>query len=300
MLNKSLISITDLNREEINSIFDLASKGKTIFSKYNNALKGKILGSIFFQSSTRTQFSFQSAFIRLGGNYIGCTDINQIRCGTPYFESMDDFAKILNYYCDIVVMRTQYTSEAYAFHKNLNIPFISAGNGTYEHPTQALTDLFIINKLFKNIDGQKILIIGTPRQRTINSLLLGLNMWENINIYFLCQDGIDLLPDIKNKINNIKVSFFYSWDALFDSGILSTISTIYIGEILYKNSQEYDYILTKQILDTKFSKYVQILSPLPRTTELSMCVDSHNGAKYFLQAQLGLYIRASLYLHYFI
>lgn len=300
MFNKNLISIKDLNKNDIDTLFLLASKGKSIFSEYNNTLKNKILGSIFFQSSTRTQFSFQTAFLRLGGNYIGCNNINQIRCGPPYYESTEDFAQIINSYCDIVVMRTQNADDTRIFDNNLSIPFISAGSGNNEHPTQALIDLFTIDTLFNGVDSQTILIIGTPRQRAINSLLLGLALWKNIKVYFLCPKGIDLFPSIKNNVSNIEITFFHSWEELFSASISFDISTIYIGEIVYDDFPTTNYILTKKILDSKFSKDVQILSPLPRTTELAKSVDSHKGAKYFFQAQLGLYLRASLFLNYFI
>lgn len=300
MKKNNLISINDISKTEILEIFELANYSDRLFSKFKSPLSGKILGTFFFQSSTRTQFSFQSAFVRLGGNYIGCSDINSIRCSYPYFETMDDFSKIISNYCDIIVMRSGNEEEMNLFINSATIPVISAGCGRLEHPTQALIDLYSINKFTGSISNNNILIIGTPNQRTINSLLLGLNLWTNIEVLILCQEGCSLRNSIESKLTNVKVHTFASWDELIESKRLTTISIIYIGEIYDETSSTNQYILNRKILSEHFSKDVIILSPLPRTNELSKDVDYHVGAKYFSQAKMGMYVRAGLLLNYFI
>ena len=300
MKHNNLISINDLSKDEILDIFHMADYSDKIFTKHQQPLSGRILGSIFLQPSTRTQFSFQSAFIRLGGNYIGCSDASQIRCSYPYYESMGDLAKIVSNYCDIIVLRSNNEYDVRSFVNNSSIPVISAGSGMYEHPTQALVDLYTIIKLLGRIDNQKILIIGTPNQRTVNSLLLGLNLLSNIEVNILCQKNVFINCDIKKKLLNVKTYLYHSWDDLIASNKLPNISIVYVGEIFYDTIATNEYIITSDILKKYFSKEVIILSPLPRTNELSRDVDIHKGAKYFLQARLGLYIRAGLYLKYFI
>ena len=103
---KKLISILDLSIDEIDKIFSIADIEKKLYQQYNNALEGKMLGNFFFQPSTRTQFSLQAAFMKLGGKVISCSDINQTRSGPPYFEPLDDMGHIVSSYCDIVAMRT--------------------------------------------------------------------------------------------------------------------------------------------------------------------------------------------------
>lgn len=296
----NLISINDISKSEMMEIFELADYSDKLFAEYKLPLSGRVLGTFFFQSSTRTQFSFQSAFIKLGGSYIGCSDISQTRCGYPYYESMDDFAKIISNYCDIIVMRSTDEKEMSSFIDNATVPIISAGCGKVEHPTQALIDLYITKKLFGTIDNNTILIIGTPNQRTINSLLLGLNYWTNIEVLILCQKEYVLKKSVVEQLTNVTVKYYSSWNDLIESKRLSTISIIYIGEIYHENTPTNEYILSKELLTKYFSKDVIVLSPLPRTNELAKDVDTHAGAKYFLQAQMGLYVRAGLFLKYFI
>ena len=300
MREQNLISLLDMGKDDISELFEYASYGQELLIKYNSILKGYILGSLFFQPSTRTQFSFQSAFLRLGGNYIQCSNASQIRCGPPYYESMSDFGKIISNYCDIAVIRTSNEQDMYDFADSVSIPVISAGNGNTEHPTQAIIDLFTIYKLFGKIDSQNILIIGNPTRRAINSLMLGLNMWSNIHVSILCEEGVELNLNIKNQTKNLVIDIYHSWDELIEQQCLTDITIIYVGEIVHRSYMPGKYTLTIQKLEKYFSKYVQILSPLPRTEELSKCIDRYSGAQYFLQAKLGLYVRASLYLKYFI
>lgn len=299
-MKNNLISIKDISISDILEIFDFADYSDKLFTEYKYPLCGYVLGSFFFQSSTRTQFSFQSAFVKLGGNYIGCNDINNIRCSFPYYETMDDFAKIISNYCDIIVMRSNQEKDMNLFIENATVPVISAGCGYTEHPTQALIDLYTIYKLHGNISKNKILIIGTPSQRTINSLLLGLNNWSDIEVFILCQKNRDIEPYIKKQLKNITVKIYTSWDELIDSNMLRSVSVIYIAEIYYDVNPTNEYKLSEKILYEHFDKNVIILSPLPRTNELSRDVDRHIGAKYFLQARFGLYVRAGIFLKYFI
>ena len=299
MLSKNLISINDISKSEILEIFDLADYSSEVFSKHKLPLRGYVLGSFFFQSSTRTQFSFQSSFVKLGGSYLGCNNRKEIRCSYPYYESMDDFAKIISNYCDIIVMRSDDEEEMKQFIESAEVPVISAGCGKQEHPTQAILDLYTINKLLGRVSNISLLIIGTPSQRTINSLLLGLNLWENVEVLILCQEGDTIEENIKKQLNNVSVQLFSSWHDLIYSGKLLHINIVYVGEIYYDVCPTNYYTLNDHILKNYFSPNVIILSPLPRTNELSKEIDCQRGAKYFWQAKKGLNIRAGIYLKYF-
>lgn len=212
---------------------------------------------------------------------------------------MDDFAKIISNYCDIIVMRSDNEEEMRQFIESAEVPVISAGCGKQEHPTQAILDLYTINKLLGRVSNISLLIIGTPNQRTINSLLLGLNLWENIEVLILCQEGDTIKENIKKQLNNVSVQLFSSWDDLINSGKLLHINIVYVGEIYYDICPVNHYMLNDHILKNYFSPNVIILSPLPRTNELSKEIDYQRGAKYFWQAKKGLNIRAGIYLKYF-
>ncbi len=300
MRDKNLVSIKDIDRKDILEIFELADYSEKLFTDNKQPLSGRVLASVFFQPSTRTQFSFQSAFLKLGGGYINCSDIEKTRCGHPYYESLDDFSQIISNYCDIVALRTENPNVLQVFLNNSTVPIISAGVGRDEHPTQALIDLFTIKSIWNSIDNQKILIIGTPEQRTINSLLLGLDFWSNIEVMILCQENSKISPLVTKQLRNVKTTLYHSWEDLICSNNLLMVSTIYVAEIYHSNAIETTYQLNYDIINKYFSKDVVVLSPLPRTNELSQDVDDFNGAKYFLQAKFGLYVRAALYLKYFI
>ena len=143
-MNKNLISILDITKTQMEEIFSVAKAKDKLFEKNYNALSGKILASLFLQPSTRTQLSFQSAFLKLNGKTIGFSDINHSRSGPPYYEPLDDMGIIVSNYCDIIVMRTIDATYMDEFLKGTSVPVISAGSGNIEHPTQALTDLFTL------------------------------------------------------------------------------------------------------------------------------------------------------------
>lgn len=293
---KKLVSIEDISKHDINKLFEIANTKKQIYSSYANALNDKILGSLFFQPSTRTQLSFQSSFVRLGGDFIGFSDINESRSGPPYFEPLDDLGKIISLYCDIVVMRTIDQTKMTDILKTISVPIISAGSGNVEHPTQALTDFFTIYKCHGDISNNNILIIGTPRQRTINSFLIGLNNWENINIYILCQDGIRVPSYVTEKLRKHKIQYFESIEQLMSSNVLKNISVLYMDKIFYETERHNRFVLEESQWN-QFSKDMIILHPLPRTQELPIFVDKMPQANYFFQAENGLYVRSALYLH---
>lgn len=297
-MSKKLVSITDISKDDINKLFEIANARKQIFSSYANVLNNKILGSLFFQPSTRTQLSFQSSFVRLGGDYIGFSDINESRSGPPYFEPLDDLGKIISLYCDIVVMRTIDQCKMTDILKTISVPIISAGSGNVEHPTQALTDFFTIYKCHGDISNNNILIIGTPRQRTINSFLIGLNKWDNINIYILCQDGIRVSSYVTEKLTKHKIHYFESIEQLLASNIIKDISIVYMDKIFYETEKHNHFVLEKSQWDL-FSKDMIILHPLPRTQELPIFVDQMPQANYFFQAENGLFMRSALYLYMF-
>lgn len=300
-MNKNLISILDITKTQMDELFLSAKDRDKLFEKNYNALSGKILASLFLQPSTRTQLSFQSAFLKLGGKTIGFSDINHSRSGPPYYEPLDDMGKIVSNYCDIIVMRTidaTYTDE---FVKGASIPVISAGSGNIEHPTQALIDLFTLTDLLgSDLSGINVLIIGTPRQRTINSFLLGLSNWTDVRVHILCQSGIELMESITNKLlNKIDILYYSSLNNFLEQGISHNINVIYMDKIFKETYVYDDFIMTPAQLYQNFTKDTIILHPLPRTKELPKYFDEFPSSKYFIQAYNGLYVRGALFLSYF-
>lgn len=297
-MKHNFLSILDLSKTEQLEIFYLADMGKELFKNYAHSLDGKVLASLFFQPSTRTQFSFQSAFLKLGGSIIQCSNINETRSGAPYYESIGDMARIISNYSDIVVMRTENNSQTVEMDTNIGIPFISAGSGNVEHPTQALTDLYTVRQCFGSLDSHNILIIGTPRQRTINSFIKGMSLWNKQHYHILCQDGVCINKDVKNSLGDSNVTYYSSWNDIYEAEIYKNISIIYIDKFFYETNRHSLFVPDEKMFKTHFSKEAIILHPLPRTQELPCFFDDLNSAKYFIQAKNGLYIRSGLFLQY--
>ena len=297
----NLISINDITLNEMYSIFERAKLGDNIFKEYYGYLKDKVLASLFLQPSTRTQLSFQAAFTKLGGTYLGFSDINTSRSGPPYYEPLDDMGRIVSNYCDIIVMRTINATYTSALLEGANVPVISGGSGNIEHPTQALTDLYTLTThIGNNLAGLSILIIGTPRQRTINSFLLGLSNWQNITIHMLCQSGVTLSDFVlENLTSSLNIYYYPSKDSFLESGYAHKIDVIYMDKIFNETTEYNEFSFTEHELYYSFRKDIMILHPLPRTKELPKKFDKHPGALYFSQAKNGLYVRASLFLSYF-
>lgn len=298
MISSNLISILDLSQKQQLEIFELAQKGDLLFKIYRHALDGKVLSSLFFQPSTRTQFSFQSAFVRLGGQYIGCSDINHTRSGAPYYETIQDLGVIISNYCDIIVMRTIDAVQTEQLALGAKVPFISAGSGNVEHATQALIDLFTIKNLLGCLTNLDILIIGTPRQRTINSFIKGMSLWGENHFHILCQSGIEIPLDVKLKLGNSKISYYHAWSEIYDSNIAPKISVIYADKIFYETQYHTKFVPNEVDFKSHFTSDVVIMHPLPRTAELPKFIDCLNGANYFQQAKNGLYVRSALFLKY--
>ena len=282
----NLLSINDLSQKEIIQIFKLADLGNNLFIKYQGALKNKILATLFFQPSTRTQLSSQSAFIKLGGQCIGFSNIEDSRSGSTYHESMYDLGNLLNSYCDLVVMRCCDEQQIYDLATSCSVPIISAGHGDIEHPTQALVDLYTLWSLYKTIDNLNIIIIGTIPSRSMNSLIEGLNKFNNNKIFLIgnneknsFKSNVSIYSDISSFIKDYKD--------------YNKINAIYLTEI--KQCSNYkDYIISKEQIE--LFQNAKILSPLPRTNILPRYFDFFSHSYYFREAQNAIYIRAALYL----
>lgn len=300
MLSNNLISILDISTEQQLKLFEIADQGDQLFSAHRHALEDKVLGSLFFQPSTRTQFSFQSAFVRLGGQYIGCSNINETRSGAPYYEPIRDMGAVISSYCDIIVMRTIDDLQTGQLVQGTSVPLISAGSGNVEHPTQALTDLYTIRKSLGSLTNHEILIIGTPRQRTINSFIKGLAVWGENHFHILCQEGIEVSAAVQESLRTSKITYYHTWAEVWKANIANQIAVVYIDKIFNETHQSSDFIPVEQEFISHISPDAIILHPLPRTAELPYFMDSLQGASYFRQAKNGLYIRAALFLQYLV
>lgn len=284
---KNLLTIDELSSNEIIEIFKLADLKEQLFVKYKDVFQQKILATLFFQPSTRTQLSSQAAFIKLGGQCIGFSNIEDSRSGSTYYESMEDLGSIIESYCDLVVMRCSNSKQLYDLSRTCHVPVISAGHGDDEHPTQALIDLYTLWSLYKKIENLNIVIVGTTPSRSMNSLILGLSKFKNNKIFLIGNNE-------KTISNNSLITYFTNVSSFFNNYLqLNKIDAIYLTEI--KNCPcPQEYIFTNKQLE--LFDHAKILSPLPRTNILPKTIDTCSHAYYFKEAKNGIYIRAALYI----
>jgi aspartate carbamoyltransferase catalytic subunit len=291
-----IISIRDLNREKLEEIFH--STEKIIQMDPNNIreiARGKTLGYLFFEPSTRTRLSFQAAMASIGGTSIGIDDIKY--SSTQKGESLSDTIRIMSIYSDVLILRHPKDGSSRFAATVSDKPVINAGSGTEEHPTQAIQDLFTIKKEKKKIDGLNIGIVGDLKYgRTVYSLLYGLGNYD-VNVHLISPETLKIRSDSVYEIKK-RLSFTESTDL---ESVIDDLDVIYVTRIQkerFPDEEEYLKVKGSYVIGLDMVKKMKsdaiILHPLPRLDEISDDVDTTSNAKYFKQAEYGKYTRAAL------
>lgn len=293
---KHVLSAGQYTRESLDELFDLASKIKANPERYSKAIEGKIVATMFYEPSTRTRLSFETAVLRLGGQVIS-TENASANSSVKKGETLKDTVKVLQNYADAIVIRHSDVNSATDAASVATVPILNAGSGKGEHPTQALLDMYTIREKRGSIDGVKVAILGDlVYGRTIHSLIKLLALYKNVEIYglskkdfMLPQEYIDFL-----KEKNINYTICNNFD-----DIPKDVDVMYHTRIQQERFEgdfgKEEYIINKEILN-KFSKNTIVLHPLPRTGEIAEDIDDDPRALYFEQAGNGLYIRMALLL----
>lgn len=284
----------------LDKILSLAAKMEVQVKqgKVEKVLADKIIATLFYEPSTRTRLSFESAALRLGG---GVISVENAKASTSYVkgESLEDSIKMVNCYSDVIVLRHPETGTAERAAKSSSTPVINAGDGGNEHPTQALLDLYTIKKELGRLDNLKIVFGFDPKHsRTIRSLSRLLTIFPNNRLIFICPKVLrpsdDLMKEIKHSGTPVEIS-----DTLENIGQADVIYLNRLQEERFENRHEFEsnrklYVLKPEHL--KNSKAI-VLDPLPRIDEVDLGVDQLPNARYFQQAQNGLYVRMALFLY---
>ncbi|MHA1485658.1 MAG: aspartate carbamoyltransferase [Promethearchaeota archaeon] len=292
---EGIISAKDFTREDIDYIL---KKAKGVMHNKNNSevLKGKILATLFFEPSTRTRLSFESAMYRLGGNVIGfhTGDVSSIKKG----ESIADTIRTVENYSDCIVMRHHLEGAARLAAKFAKIPVINAGSGSGEHPTQALLDLLTITEEGHSLDNLNIGIMGDLKfGRTVHSLSILLSNY-NANIYFISPRDLMLRKRDKDFLQQRQVKYK---ELEKYREILSILDILYITRIQkerFADIEEYEkvknfYVFGKKDLEETKDDF-KIMHPLPRITEISTKIDGSPKSIYFKQAYYGIPMRMAI------
>ena len=293
---KNIISVRDLDKQKLELIFDATDKIIDMSQdKRREIARGKTLGYLFFEPSTRTRLSFESAMALLGGTSVGIADAtsSSIHKG----ETLGDTVKVISSYCDVLVLRHSLDGSSRFAAEISNKPVINAGSGTEEHPTQTIQDLYTIKKEKKKIDGLKIGIAGDLKYgRTVYSLLYGLRNYD-VDLHLISPESLrirsDSTYDIKNELS-------YTESSNIDEYI-EDLDVLYVTRIQkerFPDEEEYAKVKGSYVIGSDMVKKMKddaiILHPLPRIDEISADVDNTKHAKYFEQAEYGKYTRAAL------
>ena len=256
------------------------------------------MASLFYEASTRTRFSFESAMLRLGGDVISTENAAEFSSAAKG-ETLEDTIRVINHYADVIVLRHPEQGASAKAAAVSKIPVINAGDGSGQHPTQALLDLYTIKKELGAIDGIHIVLVGDLKHgRTVRSLAYLLGKYKNISISFISPLVLAIGNDIKEYLVRHKVVYeeLENWD-----GVLKKADVVYqtrIQKERFKNPREYKKLKGKYILTLNKVKQMKkntiIMHPLPRIDEIAIEVDSLPQAAYFRQAKNGVYIRMAL------
>ena len=291
-----IISIKDFDQEQLEKIFTYTDKIIQLDpSERREICKGKTLGYLFYEPSTRTRLSFDSAMASIGGNSLGISNV--LSSSTQKGESLADTVKIMSIYSDVLVLRHTLDGSSRFAAEISDKPVINAGSGTEEHPTQAIQDLFTIKKEKKKIDGLKIGIVGDLKYgRTVYSLLYGLGNYD-VDVRLISPESLRIRSDSVYEIKK-RLNFTESTDIEENIDELDVLYVTRIQKERFPDEEEYLKVKGSYVVGLDLLKQMKddciILHPLPRIDEISTDIDKTKNAKYFKQAEYGKYTRAAL------
>ena len=291
-----IISIRDLSKDDLEKIYSKTNEIMEMKAEQRQEMaRGKTLGYLFFEPSTRTTLSFQSAMALIGGTSFGIADAtsSSIKKG----ESLADTVKIMSGYADVIVLRHSLDGASKFAAEISTKPVINAGSGTTEHPTQAILDLYTIKKELGKIDGKNIGIVGDLKYgRTVYSLLYGLSNYD-VNVHLISPESLKIRTDFTY---NLKGNLSYTESEDLDEYI-EDLDVLYVTRIQkerFPDEEEYlkvkgSYIIGQDVVN-KMKEDAILLHPLPRLDEISTDVDFTKQARYFQQAEYGKFTRAAI------
>ena len=296
MISRHIISARQFNKKTIQKIFSVADQVKS--KKFNkSALSNKIMATLFYQPSTRTRLSFESAMIRLGGSVVATENAAEFSSAIKG-ETLTDTIRVVNFYSDVIVIRHPESGIADLATKYSNIPIINAGDGVGEHPTQGILDLYTIFSKFHSPDFTIAICGDHANYRPHHSLSYLLSLYPKIRIIYVSPKRLSMPQELRQHLINKKIKFSETED--FQSAV-TRADVIYQGRIPKEYlGKDYKKYVGQYVIDTKTLKNIKkkaiIMHPLPRGNEISPAVDNDPRAIYFEQAQNGLFVRMALLL----
>lgn len=294
MVGKSLISINDYSKANYLRILELAAEFEK--NPKQNLLQGFVIATLFFEPSTRTRLSFESAINRLGGRVIGFAEAG-ITSATKG-ESLRDTIRTVSNYCDLIVMRHPLEGSARFASEVAGVPVVNAGDGANQHPTQTLLDLYSIKKTQGKLDDLNIFLVGDLKYgRTVHSLLMAMSKFRT-TYNFISPDELKIPDEYKLYLDNLGLKYYEHKDF---TEIISRADIIYMTRVQkerFSDPIEYEKVKNAYVLQNKMlentKETMKILHPLPRVNEISEDVDENMKAYYFIQTLNGVYTRMAI------
>lgn len=295
---KHIIESQQFNKKFIDAVFASADKFQ---KKAGSLLRGKILASLFYEPSTRTRFSFESAMLRLGGSVIATENASEFSSAAKG-ETLEDSIRVVQNYADVIVLRHYEEGASARAAAVSKVPVINAGDGVGQHPTQALLDLYTIKREIGRLERIALAFVGDLKHgRTVRSLAYLLGKYKNVTVFFVSPKSLRVGDDIKEYLQKHKVVFEEREDLV---SIVSNIDVLYVTRIQkerFKNKRSYAKVKGSYTIDSKIIERMKakaiVMHPLPRVNEISPDVDASPKAVYFKQARYGMYVRMALLIH---
>jgi len=293
-MNNSLVSITDYTKEEILSLLDSAREFEA--NPNRKTLDGKVVATLFFEPSTRTRLSFETAVIRLGGSIIGFSDA--ATSSSSKGESLNDTIHMVSSYADAIVMRHPLEGAARYASEVSPVPIINAGDGANQHPSQTLLDLYSILKTQETLENLNICLVGDLKYgRTVHSLIQAMSHFKP-TFKFIAPDELKMPEEYKKFCRKNNITFTESTQLTDNFNDADILYMTRVQKERFQDLMEYErvknvYTLKNEMLSASKSN-LRILHPLPRVTEIDVDVDQNEKAYYFQQAKNGLYVRQAI------
>lgn len=292
-----ILNISDFAKNDLHHILAVAGNIAKDPSRYEEVAKGKILATLFFEPSTRTRLSFESAMLRLGGSVIGFSDMSA--SSTAKGESIEDTSRIVSAYCDVMCVRHPIPFSPHNMAKVATVPLINAGDGANEHPTQTLTDLVTINQRFGRLDNLTVGLCGDLKYgRTVHSLIKMLSRYPGNRFVLIAPDALQMPIEILQALDQDNIPYTMQGDLEAAMPELDILYMTRVQRERFTDMAEYERLKGVYILDAEKMRLAKqdmaVLHPLPRVDEIATDVDSDERAWYFRQAQFGVYARMAL------
>ncbi len=290
-----LIETQQFDREALRTLFDLATK---LEHTRDDSLHGKILACLFYEPSTRTRFSFESAMYRLGGHVLTAENANEVSSAVKG-ETLEDTIRVINQYADAIVIRHPEVGASERAAAVSKAPVINAGDGAGQHPTQALLDLYTIERELGRIDGIHVAIVGDLRYgRAARSLTYLLGKFDNVHLTLVSSPELAMSDDLKEYLAEKKMTYTETTKL---EGAMKEADVIYqtrIQKERFPNKEEYEKFRGGYVIDRKLADSMKeggiIIHPLPRVGEIMPEVDDSPHAVYFKQVGYGLHVRMAI------